>query len=97
MNLLRAKLAFTSGTLFMGTPRTFKQYGKSGMWMSDAIPNFHEHADDFCVIKSMRTDHLTMHRPSWSIRISAARSSFVWCLDNLRLDPKIRTCQDMLY
>ena len=49
--------AFTSGTpKLMGTPRTFKQYGKSGMWMSDAIPNFHEHADDFCVIKSMHTE-----------------------------------------
>ncbi|MBO26264.1 MAG: sulfatase, partial [Opitutales bacterium] len=29
--------AFTSGTpKLMGTPRTFGQYGKSGMWMSDA-------------------------------------------------------------
>ena len=24
------------------------------MWMSDAIPNFHEHADDLCVIKSIQ-------------------------------------------
>ncbi|HAW98448.1 MAG TPA: sulfatase, partial [Opitutae bacterium] len=56
--------AFTSGTpKLMGTPRTFKQYGKSGMWMSDAIPNFHEHADDFCVIKSMHTDQFN-HAPA---------------------------------
>ena len=56
------KFAFTSGTpKLMGTPRTFKQYGKSGMWMSDAIPNFHEHADDFCVIKYSCT--LDSHNP----------------------------------
>ena len=56
--------AFTSGTpKLMGTPRTFKQYGKSGMWMSDAIPNFHELADDFCVIKSMHTDQFN-HAPA---------------------------------
>ena len=56
--------AFTSGTpKLMGTPRTFKQYGKSGMWMSDAIPNFHEHADDLCVIKSMHTDQFN-HAPA---------------------------------
>ena len=39
--------AFTSGTpKLMGTPRTFKQYGKGGIWMSDAIPNFHGIADE---------------------------------------------------
>ena len=56
--------AFTSGTpKLMGTPRTFGQYGKSGMWMSDAIPHFHEHADDLCVIKSMHTDQFN-HAPA---------------------------------
>ena len=33
-------------------PYFYKATGKSGMWMSDAIPNFHKHADDFYVIKS---------------------------------------------
>ena len=34
------KFAFTSGTpKLMGTPRKFTQHGKSGMWMSDAIPH----------------------------------------------------------
>ena len=48
--------AFTSGTpKLMGSPRTFKQYGKSGIWMSDAIPHLHEVADDLCVINSMHT------------------------------------------
>src|SRR5262245_13559355 len=32
--------AFTTGTpKLMGTPHKFTQHGKSGMWMSDAVPN----------------------------------------------------------
>ena len=58
------QFAFTSGTpKLMGTPRTFSQYGESGMWMSDAIPHLHQHADDFCVIKSMHTDQFN-HAPA---------------------------------
>ena len=58
------KFAFTSGTpKLMGTPRKFSQYGKSGMWMSDAIPHLHKHADDLCVIKSMHTDQFN-HAPA---------------------------------
>src|SRR5215211_5208761 len=37
------RFAFTSGVpKLMGTPHTFEQYGKGGIWMSDAIPNFHK-------------------------------------------------------
>jgi hypothetical protein len=58
------QFAFTSGTpKLMGTPRTFSQHGKSGMWMSDAIPHLHQHADDLCVIKSMHTDQFN-HAPA---------------------------------
>ncbi len=58
------RFAFTSGVpKLMGTPRTFKQYGKEGTWMSDAIPNFHDLADDLCVIKSMHTDQFN-HAPA---------------------------------
>jgi hypothetical protein len=58
------KFAFTKGTpKLMGTPRTFKQYGKNGLWMSDAIPNLHKVADDLCVINSMTTDHFN-HAPA---------------------------------
>ena len=58
------EFAFTSGTpKLMGTPRKFSQHGKSGMWMSDAIPHLHEHADDLCVIKSMHTDQFN-HAPA---------------------------------
>ncbi|MDB4762461.1 DUF1501 domain-containing protein [Akkermansiaceae bacterium] len=58
------KFAFTSGTpKLMGSPRTFKQYGKNGLWMSDAIPHLHGVADDLCIINSMTTDHFN-HAPA---------------------------------
>jgi len=58
------RFAFTSGTpKLMGTPRTFKQYGQGGIWMSDALANFHGIADEMCVIKSMTTDQFN-HAPA---------------------------------
>lgn len=58
------RFAFTSGVpKLMGTPRKFKQHGKGGIWMSDAIPNFHGLADDITVIKSMKTDEFN-HAPA---------------------------------
>jgi len=58
------QFAFTSGIpKLMGTPRTFAQYGKGGIWMSDAIPNLQKIADDLCVIKSLNTDQFN-HAPA---------------------------------
>jgi hypothetical protein len=58
------KFAFTSGTpRLLGTPRKFAQYGKGGIWMSDAVPNFHTIADEMCVIRSMNTDQFN-HAPA---------------------------------
>jgi Protein of unknown function (DUF1501) len=58
------RFAFTSGVpKLMGTPRTFKQYGKGGIWMSDAVPNFHGLADDMTMIRSMKTDEFN-HAPA---------------------------------
>jgi len=58
------RFAFTSGVpKLMGTPRTFKQYGKSGIWMSDAVPNLHGLADDMTMIRSMKTDEFN-HAPA---------------------------------
>lgn len=56
--------AFTSGVpKLMGTPRTFKQCGDSGSWLSDAVPNFHDIADEMCFIHSMNTDQFN-HAPA---------------------------------
>jgi len=56
--------AFTTGVpKLMGTPRTFKQYGKGGLWMSDAVPNFQTVADDITLVKAMHTDQFN-HAPA---------------------------------
>ena len=58
--------AFTSGTpKLMGTPRKFAQYGQSGTWLSDAVPNFHadDIVDEMCFIHSMNTDQFN-HAPA---------------------------------
>jgi hypothetical protein len=47
----------------MGTPRTFKQYGKGGLWMSDAVPKFQTVADDITLVKAMHTDQFN-HAPA---------------------------------
>ncbi len=58
------EFAFTSGVpKLMGSPRKWSQVGQSGMWMSDAVPHFHEVADDLCVIHSMYTDQFN-HAPA---------------------------------
>ena len=58
------RFAFTSGVpKLMGTPRTFKQHGNGGVWMSDAVPKLHEVADEMCVIHSMNTDQFN-HAPA---------------------------------
>ena len=58
------RFAFTSGTpKLLGTPRTFTQHGKGGIWLSDALPHLHSVADEMCVIKSMNTDQFN-HAPA---------------------------------
>ncbi|MEO1524817.1 MAG: DUF1501 domain-containing protein [Planctomycetota bacterium] len=58
------EFAFTSGVpKLMGSPRKWKQVGEAGMWMSDAIPHFHEIADEMCVVHSMYTDQFN-HAPA---------------------------------
>ncbi len=57
MYLKGKRFAFTSGVpKLLGTKQPFKQRGKSGIWMSDAIPGLHDVADDVTVIRSMKTD-----------------------------------------
>ncbi len=58
------RFAFTSGVpKLLGTRRTFKQHGKNGVWLSDAVPHLHEVADELCVINSMNTDQFN-HAPA---------------------------------
>jgi hypothetical protein len=58
------QFAFTTGTpKLLGTPRKFAQYGKGGVWLSDAVPRLHDVADEMCVIKSMYTEQFN-HAPA---------------------------------
>ena len=45
-----------SGKL-LGSPFTFKQYGKSGTWVSELAPHVAGHVDDIALIRSMYTVH----------------------------------------
>lgn len=64
MYLKGKRFAFTSGVpKLLGTKQTFRQHGKAGIWMSDAIPGFHDIADDITVIRSMTTDEFN-HAPA---------------------------------
>jgi hypothetical protein len=43
----------------------FSQYGQSGMWMSELLPNLGKCADDLCFIRSMHTEAIN-HEPAIS-------------------------------
>ena len=43
------------GKLFVSPKRTWKQYGDSGAWFSDLVPNLAQHADKIAFIKSSVT------------------------------------------
>ncbi len=45
-----------AGNPILGSPRTWKQHGKSGLWVSDWFPHVATHADDLAVIKSCVSD-----------------------------------------
>ena len=40
----------------MASPFQWKQYGQSGLWVSELFPNLAQHADDLCVIHSIQAD-----------------------------------------
>jgi hypothetical protein len=40
----------------LASKRSFKQYGQSGLWCSDAFPHLSRHMDELCVIKSLYAD-----------------------------------------
>jgi hypothetical protein len=60
------------------SPFKFERHGRSGMWISDALPHLARHADDIAVIRSMFTTNLT-HEPALYLihtgKMSAGRPS----------------------
>ncbi len=56
--------AFTQGVpQLLGSPRQFAQHGDQGLWLSDALLNLPQVADELCVVKSVYTDQFN-HAPA---------------------------------
>lgn len=45
-----------AGSKLMGSRFQFSQHGRSGLWISELLPNLAKHADDLCLLNSMSTD-----------------------------------------
>ncbi|MFZ6656478.1 DUF1501 domain-containing protein [Undibacterium sp. TJN19] len=58
------------GALY-ATKRTWKQYGESGAWFSDLVPNIAKQADDICFIKGSKTEGSTHVISSLKLHTSA--------------------------
>ncbi|GIW79104.1 MAG: sulfatase [Gemmatales bacterium] len=42
--------------ILMKSPWKFRQYGESGLWISDLFPHVGRHADDLCLLRGMHTN-----------------------------------------
>jgi hypothetical protein len=59
----------------MGSPWKFSQHGRSGLWISELLPNLAKQADDLCVINSMATD-LPAH-PQATMQMHTGTTQFI--------------------
>ena len=58
------KFAFIRGVPTLLGPQTqYKQYGQSGLWLSDNLPHFHQVIDDVSILKAVNTDQFN-HAPA---------------------------------
>jgi hypothetical protein len=63
------------GAKLMGSPWKFHKRGESGLWISELFPEVASHADELCVIRSMRTD-LPAH-PEAYLMLHTGSSQFI--------------------
>ncbi|MBI3881467.1 MAG: DUF1501 domain-containing protein [Verrucomicrobia bacterium] len=61
--LEKVRFAFIKkeGVRLMGSPRTFKKYGRAGMDLSDLLPHIGSCADDIAFVRSMTTTQFNHH------------------------------------
>jgi hypothetical protein len=52
--------------------RPFKQYGKSGMWLSELLPHTGSIADEICLVNSMHTDAVN-HAPGVTLFMTGSQ------------------------
>ncbi len=76
----KPKLAADDGKTYLGRSLLgpqwkFKQYGKSGLWVSDLFPNVAQHADDLCLLNGMYTDNPA--HPQATIQMHTGSAQFV--------------------
>lgn len=58
------KFAFIRGVpKLLGTQAPFRQYGESGLWISDLLPHFQTIADEVTIVKTVTTDQFN-HGPA---------------------------------
>lgn len=56
----------------VGSKVDFKQYGKSGAWISDYFPNIGKIADEICIVKTMQTEAIN-HDPALTFMQTGAQ------------------------
>ena len=49
----KPRVQFNSTTNLLKSPWSFKQYGESGMWVSELFPHVAQRVDDLCMVHSM--------------------------------------------
>ncbi len=59
------------GKLLLAPVEPFRQWGKSGSWVSDLMPHTGSVADELCFVKSMHTEQVN-HAPAISFFLSGA-------------------------
>jgi hypothetical protein len=73
--LKNQRFAFIKGhPKLLGTPYKFGQYGASGAWVSELLPNIAGITDEMAIIKSMRTDEFNHAPAELFLHTGSARS-----------------------
>ena len=63
------------GSKLFGSPFAFSQHGQSGLWISELFPHVARHADELCLLRSMRTD--IPNHPQAFVQLHTGSSQFV--------------------
>ncbi|MFO1065921.1 MAG: DUF1501 domain-containing protein [Pirellulales bacterium] len=58
----------------LGSPYRFRQYGESGMWISELFPYTAQHVDDLCFLHSMQADSNNHAPASYQLHTGDIRS-----------------------
>jgi len=75
VNRLDGKASEVQGRKYVASPWKFARHGRSGLEISEALPHLSRHADELCVIRSMKTDDQT-HTASF-VQLHTGSARFV--------------------